>query len=65
MRHVTVVYCDNWAGLYLDSRLILQDHAIDIDDLIPHMPATLETIEGYANWIGDYLEETGEMPTKL
>ena len=62
MKHVTVVQCDNWEGLYVDSELKLQDHSIDIRDLIPYMPATLECIEGYSLWFQDYLEENDEMP---
>ena len=58
---VTLVKADDWAGLYLDGKLIEQGHDIRIDDLLRHLGIKAEIL-----WANDeWLNKLGGLPTNL
>ena len=59
--NVAIVEADDWAGLYLDGKLIEQGHDIRIDDLLRHLGIKAEIL-----WANDeWLNKLGGLPTNL
>ena len=56
----TVTYArgDDWEGLYIDGKLVLEDHSIDVRDILEAVGFKIKTV-----WVDlDWLAETGSLP---
>lgn len=51
---VDIIQDDDWAGLYIDGKLVHEDHSIELDTLISHthMDWNMEWCEGLCENFG-------------
>jgi hypothetical protein len=58
---VTIVWGEDWEGLYIDGELKAQGHLISAKDVLDALGLELDEIEADGDWLG----ERGDLPQKL
>lgn len=58
---IRLVQADDWSGVYIDGELKLEDHYIDVEDILEVIGADY-TAEEPAEEQYTYLEQTGRFP---
>jgi len=48
---VTFVEADDWQGLYLDGKLVEEDHCVRVDDVLRRLGITCEQIYADDQWL--------------
>lgn len=57
---ITLVYGDDWSGLYVDGKLKFQNHRIEADDVLEALGLSFEKKDA-----GEFLMITGGLPEDL
>lgn len=61
MKKITIVNGDDWQGLYVDGRLIREDHRLQVDEVLISLGYDLKNLEADGKW----LDITGSLPSDL
>ena len=61
MQEITFVNADDWQGLYINNNLILQNHKLNIVDILNAIGIKFDYIEADQDW----LYSVGQLPEDL
>ena len=58
---ITFVGADDWEGLYVNDKLVMENHSLDVFKVLNAIGVDYKYIEADNEWIG----EQGSLPLKL
>lgn len=60
-REIVIVDADDWAGLYIDGKLVYEGHSIDYRQVFKHLNIDYSRKEADFEW----MDEVGRLPENL
>lgn len=61
MKKITLIYTDDWMGLYIDDNLVYEGHEIEEEVLLKHLNIDCDALWADEEW----LNNRGNLPKKL
>jgi len=62
---ITIINGDDWKGLYIDGKLVFENHQLEVDDFCQHCNIEAEFIEPDEQWFEQRLIEGSYLPENL
>lgn len=53
--------CSDWEGMYIDGKLVVEDHRLDLYQVLDLIGVKYKYVQADAEWLG----ECGRLPDKL
>lgn len=60
-KKITFVKGDDWEGLYINGKLIKEDHSLHVEDVLEAVGVKVDTLHADCEWLWDQ----GSLPDKL
>jgi len=63
---INIVDCDDWFGLYIDGKLVFENHRLEYYDILQAISSRLDNIEFEISEVDyDWMDGRGALPKKL